>query len=83
MFKRKTSTMKWNSLLKDFRERVSGFSHSNPNSTYNSPTSSASPSSFHGRENSNDDYDLASQDLSASSPPRFYNFTPILIFLLN
>ncbi|XP_017217937.1 protein SPIRRIG isoform X2 [Daucus carota subsp. sativus] len=69
MFKRKTSTMKWNSLLKDFRERVSGFSHSNPNSTYNSPTSSASPSSFHGRENSNDDYDLASQDLSASSPP--------------
>lgn len=61
--------MKWNSLIKDFRERVAGFSQSQPSSTFNSPTSSASPSSFHGRDNSNDDYDLALQDLTASSPP--------------
>lgn len=73
--------MKWNSLIKDFRERVAGFSQSQPSSTFNSPTNSASPSSFQGRDNSNDDYDLALQDLSASSPPRFYNFTHNLFLI--
>lgn len=73
--------MKWNSLIKDFRERVAGFSQSQSPSTFNSPTSSASPSSFHGRDNSNDEYDSALQDLSASSPPRFNNFPHISIII--